>query len=837
MRLLGLRAVRSAVLRDVTRRVGVRGGGGSWFALSRLAVFTLVVGLMALTALVGGPTVRAARSVAARAGQVTPLAPVCKSLYPRNEGYCVRISYGNFGDYYPPGKTNANDALALDPFSGSVNAPALTMARCPGYPHGTFCTQPFTISISPNADAGKVQYTGGGGSQFACATNCYEHLTAANGGPATWCAANAKSLACTSLTSLPMRIFQTICTNAACTAPQLFPFILQAGVVTERNIPGHGETRGTGTFYTQVQLSTSGTVAPPRASLAVTLSEPPGATGLAVGGTESVTGKVTAKGGAVSAITLGKGLLSSSANAVVTASQPGLSGFALASGASRSFVFTVKGAKAGGVTLSLAASGKAGSRSVHGAGTLPLQVGRTSSAIKLVTTPSPVALTVDDSGKVVPKEVTVKISYTNKSQHAIKGIQLLSVSPEPVDPTQALDQLAFPKETSQKPTFPIQIGTVAAGASSPPVTLKLTVTGDGKYQLRALALFNDPAAPGGNGRVTAVGGQFEATVPPLFYTGKLKDDNLSDRNGSKWVTGGAPFYLSGEFKNVSSYRMLCLEPLYADNVGNAGGDGPADIQTSAPVGGELKPGQDVSWLDSVLTNPIGATRATVTVDPGAVEVQPGDSCDILRVEKLTRLAAKEVTLTKDSTSFVVHVDTSVAQTPPVGTGVLALNFFGGVFLVGPIVGTAEWIEHTIAMAREMTREALDPVTYAKVALNSPTPLGLTYATYRSYQQMIQTLNLLANYWNQATPAEKQSPVTQAIAALGHARDDAWKGASTALYSAFPKWMTRSRPPTPPATTPQPGARSAAPSGHRQPRPVLTLRPVSWRRISPRPRRR
>ena len=78
----------------------------------------------------------------------------------------------------------------------------------------------------------------------------------------------------------------------------------------------------------------------------------------------------------MSSISLGKGLVSSSAAAVVTASPSGLSGFSLGKGASRSFVFKVKASKAGKVTLSVAGDGKTSSgAAVHGSGELAVTVG------------------------------------------------------------------------------------------------------------------------------------------------------------------------------------------------------------------------------------------------------------------------------------------------------------------------------------------------------------------------------------------------------------------------------------------------------------------------------
>jgi hypothetical protein len=95
-----------------------------------------------------------------------------------------------------------------------------------------------------------------------------------------------------------------------------------------------------------------------------------------VGRKETISAKVTAVGGPVSAVSLGKGLVASSAALKVLAAPSGLSGFSLPRGGSRTFVFGVQAATPGKVTLSLDASGRTSSGAlVQGSGQLALTVG------------------------------------------------------------------------------------------------------------------------------------------------------------------------------------------------------------------------------------------------------------------------------------------------------------------------------------------------------------------------------------------------------------------------------------------------------------------------------
>ncbi|HEX4518358.1 MAG TPA: carboxypeptidase-like regulatory domain-containing protein [Gaiellaceae bacterium] len=260
----------------------------------------------------------------------------------------------------------------------------------------------------------------------------------------------------------------------------------------------------------------SGPVPPAKTSLAVAITTTAARNQLSVGDETAATVKVTAAGGAVSAVSLGSGLTLSSGAAAVTSSPSGLSGFSLAKGESRSFVFKLKAAKAGPVTLHAAAKGRNGSGdTVSGSASLDLRVGA-ALTISVVATPTKIAAPGVERASTRPVVETVKVTLANPTRAAIDGVQVISLTPVPVDHTKALKKLSFTGAA-----FPLKVGTIAPGGSTSR-TFTLDVSkGLGSYQVEALALFNDPSAQGGNGRAFAVGGQFEV-VPELTIEGTIK---------------------------------------------------------------------------------------------------------------------------------------------------------------------------------------------------------------------------------------------------------------------------------------------------------------------------
>jgi hypothetical protein len=409
--------------------------------------------------------------------------------------------------------------------------------------------------------------------------------------------------------------------------------------------------------------------------------------------------------------------------------------------------------------------------------------------------PKTVALSVDSEGKVVPKQVSVELTFRNKSKRAIKGVQVLSVDPEPVDPTQALDQLAFPKGTPKLPTFPIQIGTVAAGLTVSR-TLKLTVTGDGKYQLRVLALFNDSAAPGGNGRATAVGGQFEVTVPPLFFAAKVAADNVTEVGGEPYVKGGATWYASGTIKDESSYQRLCVLPLIPSLVGNAAATGPVDItapgsvrQIGGPFAGALRPGQEVSLSMFVDTSRDGTTLGKVAFAPKATLLDANGACDSNTAGGLTKLAPGDLTIPKGGADLAVHVDLSQLLAAPASGLANVVNFYGG--LTQNFYGdTFDQVLDVVALARSADSTPAVYKLLSGLLPGTPQAGKLAQATVQAAQLVYTASEVYANYWRTATQTEKDSLYCQLGNVLYNISGDFFANAKGEVESLAAPWMNK-----------------------------------------------
>ncbi len=165
-----------------------------------------------------------------------------------------------------------------------------------------------------------------------------------------------------------------------------------------------------------------------------------------------MTVKVTAGEARLKSVSLGKGLVAGGDAGKLTSSPTGLGGFALAPGKSRSFSYKLKALKVGTVALTASASAtSATGKAAHGSGKDAVRVGKQALAISIVstaenTTASKFPLDVDDKGHVSPKNLTVKVKFTNTGKTTMNGVELLSLRPVPVDLTQELDQLAFPQD-------------------------------------------------------------------------------------------------------------------------------------------------------------------------------------------------------------------------------------------------------------------------------------------------------------------------------------------------------------------------------------------------------
>ena len=495
---------------------------------------------------------------------------------------------------------------------------------------------------------------------------------------------------------------------------------------------------------------------PSTASLVVAVSSQRAS--VEVGRSLPVTVRVTATGGAVSSIGLGNGLSSSTASATVTASPSGLNGFSLAKGASRAFVFAVKGAGPGATVLTIAASGRSSSgRAARGSGSLKVVVGGKVLSIAVETSPEPLALKAGKNGLITPGEITVTARVTNVSGSPVDHVQLLSLDPVPKDLSQKLDKLAFPHGT-----FPVKFPGSFAPGSHATRTFKLEVTGDGEYQFRALALYDNPSAPGGNGRVFAVVGGFKAVVPLLTFTSTLHRDGISDRNGTDWVKGGTSWYVGGQIKNLSATKSICVAPLGAQTDGNSASVGLQDVSlhnvstAEPPFAGLLKPGQSIPLGMAVITSPLGTTQGSVDVPVTGFVAAAGATCEL---EQNGAMSGAGAILTTDqtdipagSTSFVVHVDVT-ATPPPLPPNAGGLEFFGR-FAKSSFDFYADTALGLAALAKSTT----DPLHYRKAILGFGIydPIVVAERVGEANAEIMSTSRLLVNFLQTASPAQQQA---------------------------------------------------------------------------------
>ena len=531
--------------------------------------------------------------------------------------------------------------------------------------------------------------------------------------------------------------------------------------------------------------TTSGT------SLAVSVTTPGLAGPVAVGQPVAVSATVTALGGPVSSISLSDGSTSPDVSLVGAKVPPP---FSLAVGTSKSFAFDVSASKPGTATLDLVADGTSSSGApVEGSGLTKFKVGTGALSITFATTPAIVKLSVDDKGAITAQPVTVAVTFKNLSKKAkLTGVQLIGLAPEPQDKTLALAKLGLAPGT-----LPVTIttktkaaGTIAPGAS---VTTKFTlkVTGDGAYQWRALALYRDPAAPGGNGRAAGLGGPFTATVPPLYFSAQTDPASVLARGGANWVKGGATWFISGEVKNESAYKDLCVAPLMPSFTGNAAGVGPHDItvagntQLAPPYAGELRPGQSVDLSMFVNTSADGSTRGSVDLNPQAGVLAPGGQCTAATIGAMTMLAAGDTTMAKGSTDQVVHVDTSVPVAPPSSLPVNAVYFYGAY--------ASHFWSNVAGKLFSLVASARDAVSfqnfYDNLLLHSP-PVAAARTALEEYQALVVATDVLANYWRTASPAEQTNVLTQVASVLRREGGDFWKATKGTVEDAAKDWLAQ-----------------------------------------------
>ncbi len=500
----------------------------------------------------------------------------------------------------------------------------------------------------------------------------------------------------------------------------------------------------------------------PAESLSVSVSPkvPPG--GLSVGSSLSVPVTVSASGGPVSGVSLGALKVGSGGSVKVTSTPAGTSGFSLAAGQSRTFSYSVAGVKAGTAVLGITASGRGadGSALTKSAST-SFPVVQKALKITMAADPGKVSLEADNDGKLAPKEIKVRVRLANTSKARLTGVKLLSLDPAPADPTQQLDKLAFARGA-----LPINFGTIEPGASKVK-TLTLKVTGDGTYVINALALYNDPSRPGGNGRAVGQGGKFTVSIPLLYF--KASKDVPSVDAGGSW-------YVTGHVRDLSSFQTLCLSPLAPGWKDNAGGSPPHQIEVvpvdkPAPaLAGTVKPGQTISFLMRVRTLVGGTQTSAVTLDPHASKGDPGDACLVVDADKRPGLSAKEIKLAKDSTSFRVRV----TPAPPSVGGSGPLEFFGGY-----AEGSATLIAQLFESGSSLVKEYGSPA-----ALISALGSGASKVLSRLYHAAAFS----AWFWYVATPEERLQFEAQVADDFVHTAGKVWDGVQAEVEQAVARYM-------------------------------------------------
>ena len=442
-------------------------------------------------------------------------------------------------------------------------------------------------------------------------------------------------------------------------------------------------------------------------------------------------------------------------------------GLTLAPGTSTSYTvpFHVNGS--GKITLSASATGTAADGvSLEGTGSVAVS-GPSPLSIALTTTPSAVRLAVADDGSVTPTTVKVTATLTDTSSSPLDAVVLQSINPEPVTQGQPLDQLALAKGA-----LPLTVGTLQPGQ---PLTKQfdLQVTGDGKYQLRGIATYGTDT---GNGAAVAVGGQFEATVPLLYFAPKRESDNLQPRGDESWIKAGDAWYVSAKLKNESSYKTLCVAPMLPTLQGNAAANGPFDVATADPrtsggaFAGALAPKHDVSLLMFVQTVVGGATTSRATLTPHAALLPDGGQCTSDTYDGLTKLGGDDLAVPAGAQSdSTVHVDVSQPKPAP-RPGGRVLNFLGGIGreLAVNTVQDALGLLSLANWAHTTDEE------YKKLLHLQFTPPGTGYAAFlsvRAFQALQTASQVYGWYWKTASPAEKQTLYDQAASVLKRVTND------------------------------------------------------------------
>lgn len=334
---------------------------------------------------------------------------------------------------------------------------------------------------------------------------------------------------------------------------------------------------------------------------------------VAVGAQVDAAVTVTAVGGDMTSVSLGQGLAISSGAARVSQAPQGLSGFDLTSGTSRTFDFTLVGVQAGTVTLSASATGTSKGGPVQGSGSLTLTVVPGSPLLVLVSLiPKVVDLAVvpdsatSDNGE--PVQATVRIKNNGKAPlDNVNIVDRLLIGYDdggPKVPVVPLRQHGGPTlDQGGKSEAAGDLGSLAPGQVSSPITFDLIANGDGGYSVEALATADKP----GGGFLHGTGqASLKVNSPVLEYDAKAPDVQEGLR------AAGVPWTIDITMQDLSYRKSVVVFPQFAgvDNaevgplIGEAGAIPQQDSSASCqpPDAVQLSPREEENYRLVVYTS-------------------------------------------------------------------------------------------------------------------------------------------------------------------------------------------------------------------------------------------
>ena len=261
--------------------------------------------------------------------------------------------------------------------------------------------------------------------------------------------------------------------------------------------------------------------------------------------------------------------------------------------------------------------------------------------VELTLDPAEFSMAEDDpDAPPEPTEVTATLRFKNKDNEALTDITLRELDVHRTVVGQPLDVVQTggiqPDPTDPDVTLP----TLAAGATSAPITATFQVNDDGEIDFDAMA-----TAATASGGTTVALAKARLSAKPTKYI-DLRSHVVNPPSG-KLLNAGGQIIVQGTVKNLSNTAKLDLGPLYPLLEGNASSmnvnyDGPAPnptvFQPAPPL--RLEPGESRTFEVRIRTNysdptalgakPSGGTRARITFEPWGRAVEADGTEKILR---------------------------------------------------------------------------------------------------------------------------------------------------------------------------------------------------------------